>query len=271
MKKARNRLSAVFFVLVYVIALTVNVFAAQPDPPKTKYTNDFSKGTTEYNLFDLRLEIPDAWEYFLNEDKGRHEFHIYQDDFLFVQMFPANMVSEDEPSILNSHMEDIVFSGYTTEWIWTEEYKSDHFRGMVTDAVLDSGSIEYNAACFTYYGTANIYHIGIINRPEFRHDYNRDLVKIIEYGTFPESLTRDLPESTDIHQMEARAPQLPVQQAQQSQPAESDYVVNINSGKFHYPNCRSVGQMKASNRWDYHGSREWLISNGYDPCKNCNP
>lgn len=51
----------------------------------------------------------------------------------------------------------------------------------------------------------------------------------------------------------------------------SDYVLNTNSRKFHYPNCRSVGQIKDSNRDDYFGVREELIQQGYSPCGNCKP
>lgn len=53
--------------------------------------------------------------------------------------------------------------------------------------------------------------------------------------------------------------------------AGTSYVVNTNTGKFHYPGCSSVGQMSGSNRWDYTGSRDELIGMGYDPCKRCNP
>ena len=50
-----------------------------------------------------------------------------------------------------------------------------------------------------------------------------------------------------------------------------DYVVNKNTKKFHYPSCSSAKQIKESNRWDYHGTREELIEDGYEPCKRCNP
>lgn len=54
-------------------------------------------------------------------------------------------------------------------------------------------------------------------------------------------------------------------------PVGSDYVVNTNTGKFHYPSCSSVSKIKGGNRWDYNGTRDELISMGYDPCKRCNP
>ncbi len=50
-----------------------------------------------------------------------------------------------------------------------------------------------------------------------------------------------------------------------------EYVLNTHTKKFHYPSCSSVSQMKEENRSDFTGSREDLISQGYEPCKNCNP
>ena len=53
--------------------------------------------------------------------------------------------------------------------------------------------------------------------------------------------------------------------------AEMSYVLNTNTKKFHYPSCSSVSQMKDKNKAYYTGSRDDVISQGYDPCKNCNP
>lgn len=52
---------------------------------------------------------------------------------------------------------------------------------------------------------------------------------------------------------------------------EPDYILNTNTNKFHYPGCSSVKQMKDKNKWEYNGSRDDVISMGYDPCKKCNP
>ncbi len=51
----------------------------------------------------------------------------------------------------------------------------------------------------------------------------------------------------------------------------TEYILNTNTKKFHYPSCSSVKQMKASNKKEYIGSRDDLIAQGYDPCKKCNP
>lgn len=53
--------------------------------------------------------------------------------------------------------------------------------------------------------------------------------------------------------------------------AGEDYVLNTNTHKFHYTWCKSVNQMKDKNKKYYTGTREEVISMGYEPCKNCNP
>ena len=54
-------------------------------------------------------------------------------------------------------------------------------------------------------------------------------------------------------------------------PEGTEYVVNKNTGKFHYPHCSSVDSMKESNKWLYVGTREELVGKGYDPCGRCHP
>ena len=49
------------------------------------------------------------------------------------------------------------------------------------------------------------------------------------------------------------------------------YVLNTNTKKFHYLDCRSVKQMKDKNKKIEETTREALIERGYDPCGNCNP
>ena len=49
------------------------------------------------------------------------------------------------------------------------------------------------------------------------------------------------------------------------------YILNTNTKKFHYSDCSSVRDMKEKNKQVYTGRREELISEGYSPCKRCNP
>ena len=54
-------------------------------------------------------------------------------------------------------------------------------------------------------------------------------------------------------------------------PAAYNYVVNLNTGKFHEPNCRSVGDILPENLAYCTGTRDQLIAAGYSPCGNCKP
>lgn len=56
-----------------------------------------------------------------------------------------------------------------------------------------------------------------------------------------------------------------------SAPKKSDYILNRNTKKFHKPNCPSVKQMNESNKIYFNGTREDVISNGYEPCGRCYP
>ena len=76
---------------------------------------------------------------------------------------------------------------------------------------------------------------------------------------------KKLPDPPVVETQPPVVPQAPVQNNSKS------YVVNTNTGKFHNPSCSSVGDIKAENRWDYTGSREDLINQGYVPCKRSHP
>ena len=53
--------------------------------------------------------------------------------------------------------------------------------------------------------------------------------------------------------------------------AARDYVINVNSGKFHYPSCSDVALMRPQNRRDVHMTRTEVLEQGYAPCRHCNP
>lgn len=54
-------------------------------------------------------------------------------------------------------------------------------------------------------------------------------------------------------------------------PAGTDYILNTNSHKFHYPSCSSVRQMSEGNKKSFNGTRDEVIGMGYDPCGRCHP
>ncbi len=80
--------------------------------------------------------------------------------------------------------------------------------------------------------------------------------------TIPETTTAEttVPETTAPEETAASTPE-----------EGQDYVLNINTMKFHYPGCGSAKRIKDSNRQDFHGTREELLDRGYDPCGNCKP
>lgn len=49
------------------------------------------------------------------------------------------------------------------------------------------------------------------------------------------------------------------------------YILNTNSHKFHLPDCSSISGLKGEYQAEYTGKRSDLISQGYEPCKRCNP
>ena len=59
--------------------------------------------------------------------------------------------------------------------------------------------------------------------------------------------------------------------ADEEEPVTTTYILNENQKKFHYVECSSVSSMKKENRKEYNGSREDLISQGYEACGKCKP
>lgn len=50
-----------------------------------------------------------------------------------------------------------------------------------------------------------------------------------------------------------------------------EYVLNTKSMKFHRPTCSSVADIADNNKQEATATRDKLISEGYSPCKQCNP
>ena len=51
----------------------------------------------------------------------------------------------------------------------------------------------------------------------------------------------------------------------------TDYILNLNSMRFHFPSCSSVDDMAQHNKSAFSGTRDELISQGYIPCGRCKP
>ena len=53
--------------------------------------------------------------------------------------------------------------------------------------------------------------------------------------------------------------------------AETTYILNTNTKKFHLPTCGSAQKIHDENRETWEGSRDDLIQQGYSPCGQCKP
>lgn len=49
------------------------------------------------------------------------------------------------------------------------------------------------------------------------------------------------------------------------------YVLNVNSGKFHLPDCPSVSKMSGRNKREVTSAIDQMVAEGYSPCGNCLP
>ncbi|MDR1700199.1 MAG: MBL fold metallo-hydrolase, partial [Lachnoclostridium sp.] len=54
-------------------------------------------------------------------------------------------------------------------------------------------------------------------------------------------------------------------------PADTTYVINTNTRKFHAPTCSSIKDMSAQNRLNSTQTREEIINQDYSPCGRCHP
>ncbi len=88
-----------------------------------------------------------------------------------------------------------------------------------------------------------------------------------ETGT---NLTAPKYQTTDGTGVSSESSSTPEDPASQSK-KEQAYVLNTSSKKIHRPSCSSVSQIKDKNKKSVTEDRGVLISQGYSPCKNCNP
>ena len=125
------------------------------------------------------------------------------------------------------------------------------FKGnnLVADGVLmEALSVEDNGAGISY----NVFV------------YNVQPGILIDYATGESRFS----ESAAAKQEETEEPS---QAARDTLSETRTYILNTNTKKFHIPPCHSVDSMKDKNKKEYTGDREDIISQGYSPCKNCNP
>ena len=50
-----------------------------------------------------------------------------------------------------------------------------------------------------------------------------------------------------------------------------DYILNTNTKRFHWPDCKSVLDIYPQNMEPFTGTRDEILAMGYTPCGNCKP
>ncbi|HJA29813.1 MAG TPA: DNA/RNA non-specific endonuclease [Candidatus Olsenella pullicola] len=92
----------------------------------------------------------------------------------------------------------------------------------------------------------------------------------IDYATGESERVEEAPSAEQETSEEPAAPEAPVVVPPEASPGTT-YILNLNTRKFHYPECSSVDQMSEKNKLEFTGARDEVIAQGYDPCKRCNP
>lgn len=58
---------------------------------------------------------------------------------------------------------------------------------------------------------------------------------------------------------------------EEQQKTNANYVLNTSTMKFHYPGCSSVAKIAPQNYEEFYGTKQEVISLGYDTCGRCKP
>lgn len=127
---------------------------------------------------------------------------------------------------------------------------------------------EGDGVCFNVF----VYNV----QPDIVIDYAngesyQDVQALATEEPVPEETPNENSNIQDAGGANAPAPQESIEEPEPvPAPVGTDYILNTNTHKFHYPTCGSVKQMAEKNKQAYSGSRDDVIAMGYDPCKRCN-
>lgn len=138
---------------------------------------------------------------------------------------------------------------------------------VASGVLMEAKSVEDN-------GDSILFNVYVYNvQPGVIIDYKTGDSKLDETKTTPPETKVPETKAPETKAPETKAPETTkVDENVVTQPADhKSYVLNKNTKKFHYPSCSSADDIKSSNRQDYNGNRDDIISQGYVPCKRCNP
>ena len=107
----------------------------------------------------------------------------------------------------------------------------------------------------------------------FRTDMQGDIYCISDGKTVTMSVEKNANVDTITNPVKVEETKPVETQKPDPTPGETgtEYVLNTNTKKFHYPSCSSVKKMSEKNKAYHIGTRDEVIAMGYDPCGNCHP
>lgn len=140
-------------------------------------------------------------------------------------------------------------------------------RGVIIEATsIEDQEIRYCYYCFNVQpGVVIDYRTGenrLAQYAETMPEEDSGLSLISDADPEPATVTRSIPEPTAA---DSSTPQ-PTQE-----PNIRLYVLNNGTHRFHYPDCKSVHDIKPENYQEFTGTREEIIKMGYKSCGNCHP
>lgn len=138
------------------------------------------------------------------------------------------------------------------------------FENQTAEYIKSTGNHVYYRVT-PYFETQNLVATGVLIEASSIEDFGTGLqFNVFCYNVQPRIFIDYATGDNHLIELtEEQKEEVPIQNA--------DYVVNTNTKKFHLPSCSSLSDMNIQNRWNYCGNREVLISQGYTPCKRCNP
>ena len=95
--------------------------------------------------------------------------------------------------------------------------------------------------------------------------------QVVQQDETEDEVTDEFDDEDPDDSLESEEPEEVIEDSGDADGTTITYVLNTNTKKFHYPDCKSVKQMKDKNKLIEETTREALIERGYDPCGNCHP
>ena len=149
--------------------------------------NDYSKGHTDYEFFDIEISVPESWTYSVNDELARYEFEIPSGGTMFVAQFPLEDALDKKMAgeIADYYFED----GYEIDESHLDEYAGEGFSGYIKDFELEGRRGDYNATCLVVGGEDCAWLFGCIAVEDI--DMDRDLTRIFDSLVFPSDVLKE--------------------------------------------------------------------------------